>query len=172
MFLFGYEGHNLLGFSTREDALKKLVTLAALASLLNSVAPAQSAPGYHILKRIPVPGQGSWDYLTVDEKARRLYASHGTQVEVLDLDSGAIVGTLPDTLGVHGIAIAPDLDRGFVSDGKTSTVTIFDLKTLKTLASVATGKGPDAIIYDPASKRVFAFNGSSKDATAIDAKTG
>ncbi|PYV72927.1 MAG: hypothetical protein DMG97_12375, partial [Acidobacteria bacterium] len=172
MFLFGCEGHNLLGFSTQEDALKRLVILAALAPLLNVVASAQSAPGYHIIKRVPIPGQGSWDYLTVDEKARRLYVSHGTQVEVLDLDSGAIVGKIPDTLGVHGIAIASDLGRGFVSDGKTSTVTIFDLKTLKALGSVATGKGPDAIIYDPVTSRVFAFNGDGNSTTVIQAADG
>src|SRR2546425_10516434 len=118
--------------------------LAVAVLLLGVIAhPAFSSDDYHLVKKIPIPGTGSWDYLTVDEKARRLYASHGTQVEVLDIDSGAIVGKIPDTLGVHGIAIAPDLGRGFVSDGKTSTVAIFDLKTLKTLASVATGKGPD-----------------------------
>src|SRR5258707_2882040 len=84
-----------------------------------------------IIKKIPIPGDGSWDYLTVDEGARRLYVSHGTQVEVLDVDSGSIVGSIPKTPGVHGIAIAAELGRGFVSNGKASTVTIFDLKTLK-----------------------------------------
>ena len=133
---------------------------------------AQTAPTYSIIKKIPIPGQGSWDYLTVDENARRLYVSHGTQVEVLDVDSGAIVGKIPDTQGVHGIAIAPDQGRGFVSDGKTSTVTIFDLKTLKTLGTVNTGKGPDAIIYDSATSRVFAFNGDANSATVIEAKDG
>src|SRR6266699_5083862 len=135
-------------------------TLATAVLLLVASAAAAAAPeGYHLLRTIPVPGQGGWDYLIIDEAARRLYVSHGTQVEVLDIDSGAVVGKIPDTLGVHGIAIAPDLGRGFISDGKTSTITIFDLKTLKTLGSVATGKGPDAIIYDPATSRVFAFNG-------------
>src|ERR1700730_16522326 len=96
-----------------------------------------------IIKKIPIPGQGSWDYLIVDEGARRLYASHGTQVEVLDVDSGAIVGKIPNTLGVHGIAIAADSGRGFTSNGQSSTVTIFDLKTLKPLGEVKTGKKPD-----------------------------
>jgi DNA-binding beta-propeller fold protein YncE len=91
---------------------------------------------------------------------------------VVDADSGAVVGDIPNTNGVHGIAIAADFDKGFVTDGRDATVTIFDLKTLKVLGTAPTGKNPDAIIYDPASKRVFAFNGSSKDATAIDAKTG
>jgi DNA-binding beta-propeller fold protein YncE len=133
---------------------------------------AQAADSYHITKKIPVPGQGSWDYLAVDEGARRLYVSHGTQVEVLDVDSGAIVGKIANTPGVHGIAIAPELGRGFVSDGQSSAVTIFDLKTLKTIAEVAVGKKPDAIIYDPATSRVFAFNGDSDSATAIQATDG
>ena len=131
-----------------------------------------SAADYHITKKIPIPGQGSWDYLAVDEAARRLYVSHGTQVEVLDVDSGTVVGNIPNTPGVHGIAIAPELGRGFVSNGQSSTVTIFDLKMLKRIADVATGKKPDAIIFDPATSRVFAFNGESHSATAIDAATG
>jgi DNA-binding beta-propeller fold protein YncE len=101
-----------------------------------------------------------------------LYVSHGSQVEVLDLDSGEVVGKIPDTPGVHGIALAPELGRGFVSDGRANKVTIFDLKTLQTTGEAATGKNPDAIIYDPASKRVFTFNGGSADATALDAATG
>jgi YVTN family beta-propeller protein len=149
--------------------VKKLVTLVLLAVIVH---PAFSSDGYHLVKKIAIPGTGSWDYLTVDEAARRLYVSHGTQVEVLDVDSGAIVGNIPNTLGVHGIAIAPELGRGFVSDGQSSTVTIFDLKTLKPIADVPTGKKPDAIIYDPATSRVFAFNGGSNSATVIDASTG
>jgi YVTN family beta-propeller protein len=137
-----------------------------------TLSSAWSADSYQIKKKISIPGQGSWDYLTVDEGARRLYVSHGTQVEVLDLDSGAIVGKIENTQGVHGIAIAPDQGRGFVSDGQSSTVTIFDLKTLKTIAEVPTGKKPDAIIYDPATSRVFAFNGGSNSATVIEAKDG
>jgi YVTN family beta-propeller protein len=131
-----------------------------------------SAQGFAIVKKISIPGQGSFDYLSVDEGGRRLYVSHGTQVEVIDLDSLALAGNIPNTLGVHGIAIAPELGRGFVSDGQSSTVTIFDLKTLKPIADVPTGKKPDAIIYDPATSRVFAFNGGSNSATAIDAATG
>jgi len=141
-------------------------------SLSLLAASAQTAGGYHVTKKIPIAGEGSWDYLTVDESARRLYVSHGTQVEVLDVDSGAIVGKIANTPGVHGIAIAPDLGRGFVSNGQSSTVTIFDLKTLKTIADVPTGKKPDAIIYDPATSRVFAFNGGSNSATAIQAADG
>ena len=148
-------------------------SLAGFALLLSFFATsAQAADNYHITKKIPIPGQGSWDYLAVDEAARRLYVSHGTQVEVLDVDSGAIVGKIENTPGVHGIAIAPELRRGFASNGQSSTVTIFDLKTLKTIAQVPVGKKPDAIIYDPATSRVFAFNGDSNSATAIQAADG
>jgi YVTN family beta-propeller protein len=151
----------------------KRVFLAAILTLSCAVfaAPAPSG-GYSVIKKIPIPGSGGWDYLTVDEAARRLYVSHGTQVEVLDIDALTVVGNIPNTPGVHGIAIAAELGRGFVSNGQASTVTIFDLKTLKSIADVPTGKKPDAIIYDPATSRVFAFNGGSNSATAIDAATG
>jgi YVTN family beta-propeller protein len=147
-----------------------LVTVLFLGCALSS-APAQSG-GYSVIKKIPIAGNGSWDYLSVDEAARRLYVSHGTQVEVVDIDSLAVVGSIPNTPGVHGIAIAPELGRGFVSNGKANTVTIFDLKTLKAIADVPTGEKPDGIIYDPATSRVFAFNGGGNSATAIDAATG
>jgi DNA-binding beta-propeller fold protein YncE len=145
---------------------------AALFMLTVAAYPAVSSENYHIIKKIRVPGTGSWDYVTVDEGARRLYVSHGSQVDVLDVDSGAIVGKIPNTLGVHGIAIAPDFGRGFTSNGQASTVTIFDLKTLKRAGEVKTGKGPDAIIYDPATHRVFAFNGEGNSTTAINAANG
>lgn len=152
-----------------EEILK---TLALMLACFCAAAPALAADSYQITKKILVPGQGGWDYLTVDEGARRLYVSHGTQVEVIDVDSGAVVGKIENTPGVHGIAIAPELGRGFVSNGQAATVTIFDLKTLKKIADVPTGKKPDAIIYDPATARVFAFNGGSDSATVIDAKDG
>jgi YVTN family beta-propeller protein len=155
--------------STRGLAL--FMAVLVLAITLAGISTA-SAAEFAITKKISIPGQGSWDYLSVDEAARRLYVSHGTQVEVIDVDSGNIVGTIPNTLGVHGIAIAPELGRGFVSNGQSSTVTIFDLKTLKPIADVPTGKKPDAIIFDPATSRVFAFNGASNSATAIDAASG
>ncbi len=141
-------------------------------SLSLFAAAAQAADTYRIVKKIPIAGQGSWDYLAVDEAARRLYVSHGTQVEVIDVDSGAIVGKIEKTPGVHGIAIAPELGRGFVSNGQSGTVTIFDLKTLKTIGETPAGKKPDAIIYDPATSQVFAFNGDSNSATAIQAVDG
>jgi DNA-binding beta-propeller fold protein YncE len=142
-----------------------------LCFVLRAIA-APPADGYSLVKKIPVPGQGSFDYLIVDEGARRLYVSHGTQVEVLDVDSGSIVGNIPNTPGVHGIAIDAEIGRGFVSNGKANNVTIFDLKTLKPIADVPTGQKPDAIIFDPATSRVFAFNGGSNSATAIDAASG
>ncbi len=147
------------------------IAIFALGFSLAGIALA-SAESFAITKKIPIPGQGSWDYLTVDEGGRRLYVSHGTQVEVLDVDSGSIVGRIENTPGVHGIAIAPELGRGFVSNGQASTVTIFDLKTLKKIEDVPVGKKPDAIIYDPATSRVFAFNGDSNSATAIQAADG
>jgi len=130
-----------------------------------------SSGSYRIIKKIPVPGQGGWDYLTVDDVARRLYVSHGTKVEILNLDSGELIGSIP-TEGVHGIALAPQSGRGFISDGKASTVLVFDLKSMKVLNQVASPKGPDAIIFDPATSRIFAFNGESNSATVIDAASG
>ncbi len=130
-----------------------------------------SSGDYRIIRKIPIPGQGGWDYLTVDEGSRRLYVSHGTKVEILNLDSGELLGSIP-TEGVHGIALAPQSGRGFISDGKASTVLVFDLKSMKVLDQVASPKGPDAIIFDPATSRVFAFNGESNSATAIDAASG
>jgi len=133
-------------------------------------APAKS--GYHLLKKIEVGGEGGWDYLFVDSGARRLYVSRGTRVMVFDADTGASVGEIPDTTGVHGVAIADDLGRGFTSNGRDGSVTIFDSKTLKTISKVKVGTNPDCIIYDPATHRVFAFNRGSSNASAIDAKTG
>ncbi len=159
----------------RLRTISQLCLAAASCGSLISALPAVAAPpaeGYTITRKIPIPGQGSWDYLAVDAAGRRLYVSHGTQVEVLDVDSGAIVGNIPKTPGVHGIAIAPEQGRGFVSNGQAATVTIFDLKTLKVIGEVPTGQKPDAIIFDDATSRVFAFNGGGNSATAIDAATG
>jgi DNA-binding beta-propeller fold protein YncE len=155
------------------SAFKLNTSLLPFLILLTVFSTAAFAEGnYRIVKKIPIPGQGGWDYLIVDEAARRLYVSHGTQVEVLDVDSGKIVGKIPNTLGVHGIAIAHELGRGFVSAGQTSTVTIFDLKMLKTIGEVPTGKKPDGIIYDSATSQVLAFNGGSNSVTVISAADG
>src|SRR5207237_2227640 len=117
-------------------------------------------------------GDGGWDYLTFDGSSRRLFISRATHVMVIDADSGRSLGDIPDTPGVHGIALAPDLGRGFISNGREGTVTIFDLKSLKSLGKVKVGDNPDAILFDPASSRVFTFTSHSNDATAIDAPTG
>jgi len=142
-----------------------------LVMLAATVAMA-AEPGYHLVNTYPLGGDGGWDYLTLDSSARRLYISRATHVIVMDADSGMVVGDIPDTPGVHGIALAPELGRGFISNGREGTVTIFELKTLKAITKVKAGENPDAILYDPSSKRVFAFNGRSQNATAIDAATG
>src|SRR5262245_16962902 len=143
-----------------------------LGGVLSAAFVLSAATGYHVVGEIKVGGEGGWDYLTVDSAARRLYVSHATHVVVVDLDANKVVGDIPDTPGVHGIAIAPELNRGFISNGRGNNVTMFDLKTLKATGTVATGENPDSIRYDAVSGRVFAFNGRSKSATAIDAKTG
>lgn len=135
-------------------------------------ATAASGPGYKVANTYKIGGDGGWDYLIADAAARRLYVSRATHVIVLDLDSGKTVGDIADTPGVHGIALAPELGRGFTSNGREGTVSIFDLKTLATSSKVKVGENPDAILYDPATKRVFTFNGRSQDATAIDATSG
>jgi DNA-binding beta-propeller fold protein YncE len=127
-----------------------------------------AAEGYRVTQTISVAGDEGWDYVAVDSDARRVYVTHGTHVVVLDADSGKVVGDIPDTQGVHGVAIAADAGRGFTSNGRANTVTVFDLKTLKTEGTVKTGTNPDAIVYDPATKRVFTMNGRSADTTAIN----
>lgn len=156
--------------------LLSMTVLACLALPLHAAAPAKApekASGYHVAKEIQVGGEGGWDYLTVDPTGRRLYVSHTNKVEVIDVDSGKKVGEVTGLSGVHGIAVANDLNRGFISNGRSSTVTIFDLKTLANVGDVkSTGENPDAILYDPFSSQVFAFNGRSKNATVLEAKTG
>ena len=150
-----------------------LLPLAALALTASSAlaAPAPT-PNYHLLQKVTLGGEGGWDYLAVDPDARRLYISRGTHMMVVDADTYKIVGDIPNLGGVHGIALAPKLGRGFTSNGRSNSVTIVDLKTLKSLGTVPVGTGPDAILYEPKTQRVFTFNGRSNDATAIDAKTG
>jgi YVTN family beta-propeller protein len=144
------------------------ICLLLLFSITTFHAQTKSSSGYHLVKQVKLGGDGGWDALTFDAKAHRLYISRSTHVMVVDADSGALVGDVPNTPGVHGIAIVSDLSKGFTSNGRDSTVTVFDLKTLKVLKQIPVGKNPDAIIYDAASKRVFTFNAASNDATAID----
>jgi DNA-binding beta-propeller fold protein YncE len=151
------------------QSMKKSLLLGSLVFI--SVAQA-AVPGYHVIKTLPIGGTDRWDYLTVDNAARRLYVSHGSHVAVVDLKTDAVVGDIPNTLGVHGIALAPGLNRGFISCGKANKAIIFDLKTLDVLGQMETGENPDAILYDPATRRVFTFNGKSNDATVFDAASG
>jgi len=145
-----------------------MIGLLALALLVQT--PQTS---YHVVGRISLPGEGGWDYLSVDTAAHRLYVSRGTHIAVIDLDHDSIVGDIPNTNGVHGVAFVRDLNRGFTSNGRDTTVTIFDLKTLAPVSVVkVTGRNPDAIMYDPLSRRVFTFNGGGANATAIDPQTG
>jgi YVTN family beta-propeller protein len=128
--------------------------------------------GYHLLKKYDLGaapgGKEYWDYITFDAAARRLYISHNTEIKVVDADSGAVVGSIADLKRVHGIALVSDLGRGFISDGGADEALVFDLKTLKVTNHIKTGGNPDCIIYDPASKHIFAMNGKTNDASVID----
>lgn len=146
--------------------MKKLMTVVLVASA------AFAAEGYHVLNKIKIGGTGGWDYVTVDSNAHRLYATHATVVDVVDLDSGKPVGSIPQLHGVHGVALAPDMNKGFISNGQSNSVTVFDVKTLAKSGEPATGMNPDSICYEPKTQRVFTFNGRSNDSTAINAKTG
>jgi WD40 repeat protein len=149
-----------------------MLCISAVLMSLAAVVWAAAVPGYHVATTYKVGGDGGWDYLTTDADARRIFISRGTHVMVVDADSGKSVGDIPDTQGVHGVALAPDLGRGFTSNGREGTVTIFDIKTLAVISKVKAGENPDAILYDPATKRVFTFNGRSQDSTAIDGASG
>ena len=128
-----------------------------------------AAQGYQVKKKIELGGDGGWDYLTVDNADRRLYIARATRVMVVDLDGGKLIGEIPEVTGAHGVAVVRDLGRGFATAGQTGDVVVFDTKDLKTLSRIKAGESPDAILYDSFSKRLFVFNGRSKDATVIDA---
>jgi DNA-binding beta-propeller fold protein YncE len=146
--------------------------MKALGLLAFAVVAYAAPPVYKVVDKIKIGGPASWDYVYIDSTNHRLYVSHATQTEVIDTTTDKLVGTIPGTNGVHGIAVANDLGRGFTSDGRDNDVTIFDLKTLKVLGKVKTGTNPDAIIYEPVTHRVLTFNGRSSDSTVFDAKTG
>jgi len=149
-----------------------LAAAAALALVAGGVH-AGLVPRYHIAHEVPLPGDGGWDDLTFEPGGHRLFIAHGTEVQVVDTDSLTLAGAIADTSGVHGIALAPDLGRGYISAGRSNTVVVFDLKTLARLAEIkTTGENPDAIIYEAATQRVFSFNGRGGNATVIDAKSG
>jgi YVTN family beta-propeller protein len=147
-----------------------LVVCLALAVAGSAVAQAPKPGGYHLLKKHVLGGEGGWDYMALDGRTRLLYVSHGGAVEILNIDTGAKGEPITNLKGVHGIAVAPDRNRGYISNGRGNTVSVFDLKTHKVLEDIpSTGQNPDAIMYDAFSGRVFTFNGRTADATAIDA---
>jgi YVTN family beta-propeller protein len=146
------------------------LALALAASSLAGLPLVSAATNYHLLKEIPVGGDGGWDYLSVDSTARRLYISHASKVVVIDLDKNTVAGEIADTPGVHGMAVAADLKRGFTTNGRENKSSVVDLETLKTLSKLDTGQNPDGMVYDPGRQEVYVFNGRSANATVIDAK--
>jgi YVTN family beta-propeller protein len=153
----------------RSNSLPILAAGIALVVPLSTLGAADDR--FHVVQEILLGGDGGWDYLTFDADARRLYISRSTRVEIFDPDSGKVIGTVPDTPGVHGIALAKELGKGYTSNGRDGTVTVFDLETLRKRGRIGAGTNPDAILFEPTTQRVFAFNGGSHDVTVIDAKT-
>jgi len=143
----------------------------AVGTVVPSLAHGAPDDHYHMVQEIVLGGEGGWDYLTYDAEARKLYVSRSTRVDIVDPDSGKVVGTVPDTPGVHGVALAKELGKGYTSNGRDGTVTAFDLETLRKRGRIGAGTNPDAILFEPTTQRVFAFNGGSHDVTIIDAKT-
>ena len=146
--------------------MNKKLWIAALA-----VAAAFAAEGFKVTGKIKIGGTGGWDYIAVDPDANRVYASHATLVEVVDPKAGKVVGQITQLHGVHGIAVAPEFGKGFITNGQSNSVTIFDLKTLAKVGEPQTGQNPDSVCFEPKTKHIFTFNGRSSDSTAIDPKT-
>jgi len=158
--------------STR-TALRLCLTLGFGAGLACAfIANGAAVPNMELLRHWKLGGAGGWDYLTMDSPNRRLFISRATRVDVVSVESGKLIGSIPDTQGVHGIALAPTLKRGFTSNGRANSVTVFDLDTLKVIQEgKVSGQNPDAILYEPSGKHVFTFNGASKDVTVLDASS-
>jgi hypothetical protein len=163
---------------SRENRMKRTrlgmpPIVTGLVILFTSLAMALAAAGnYRLIKKIPIPGDGGWDYVAADSEARRLYVSHDTEIVVLDLDSGAVIGKIAGGPDMHGAAIASEFGHGFISESNPGSVVIFDLKTLEKIGEVRVGDDPNGIIYDHETKRIFTADRGSKRITAIDAKTG
>jgi DNA-binding beta-propeller fold protein YncE len=151
-------------------SLALLAVLGTISLRASSAEPPTHPPSYHLLKEIPIGGEGGWDYLSVDESGNRLFVSHGTRAVVIDLNSGTVSGEITDTPGIHGVAFSHD--KAFTSNGKENTVSIHDLKTLRPLGKVDAGKNPDCILYVPSTGEVWAFNGKENTATVLDARSG
>src|SRR5215470_3626049 len=151
----------------RKQLFCAVVLILAAAFSSNAASPVQ----YQLKQKFTIGGDGGWDYLTYDPEGKRLFISRSTRVQVVNPEKGTVIAEIPNTQGVHGIALAQDLGKGFTSNGRENTVTVFDLKTLKETNKIKLegAENPDAILYDPATKRVFTFNGRSKNATVIDA---
>ena len=151
----------------------RTISIFIIAVMTSIMSYAQDGAGmYKISNKYSITGDGGWDYITIDDSTHYLYISHGTITQVFDAKAGKLVATFNDTKGVHGIALAKDLNKGFISNGKDSSVTVFDMKKLTVIEKInVTGKNPDAILYDPFTHRVFTFNGRSSNSTVIDAKT-
>ncbi len=149
--------------------MKTLLALGFAVALLGETVAAVET--YKFLNEIPIGGEGGWDYVTIDAAARRLYLSHATKVVVVDLTKNSVIGEISDTPGVHGFIVAPDLERGFSSNGKESKVSVVDLKTLRTISKIETGANPDALLYEPRHSEVYVFNHSGNSVTVINAKT-
>ena len=148
-----------------------LLVIAIAAGFVLSPSANAGPSGYHLVKTIPLVGNGGWDYLTMDSVSRRLFVARGTHVTVVNVDSGKVVGDIPNLNGIHGVAIDHKTGHGFISDGRSNLVAVFSLSSLRKVGEIPVGQGPDAIIFDPATSRVFTFDGKGKTATAIDSKT-
>src|SRR5579863_790981 len=146
--------------------MKKLLIAGSLLAIA-----AFAAEGFKVLTKIKIGGSGGWDYVTVDPSTNRVYASHASLVEVVDTTSGKVVGQITQLHGVHGVAVAPEFGKGFITNGQSNSVTIFDIKTLAKVGEPQTGQNPDSVCFEPSTKHVFTFNGRSNDSTAIDPKT-
>jgi YVTN family beta-propeller protein len=152
--------------------MKKTFFTISLAALIISSSSLIAQSSYKIVNKIHVEGDGGWDYLNVDEINGKIFVSHATVAQAIDIKSGKLAGTIPNTKGIHGIAIANDMNKGFTSNGRDSSVTVFNLKTFAVIAKIKiSGQNPDAILYDPFSQKVFTCNGGSSNSTVIDAKT-
>jgi len=150
-----------------------IIFLAAVAvAVIAQQAPHNAAGDLKVVKELKIGGEGRWDYLTIDVQTKRLYVPRSDRVMVIDAEEGKTLATIPQTSGVHGVALAGELGRAFSSNGAENTVSVFDTKSLSVICKVKVGEKPDAIIYDPASKKVFSLNGKSNDASAFDAAVG
>jgi len=153
--------------------MRKLLAALLFSFFVTTLTAAPAKTHYELKQKFTLGGEGGWDYLTYDAEGHRLFISRATHVMVVDPEKGSVIGDVPDTPGIHGIALAPELGKGFTSNGRENTVTVFDLKTLKQIAKIKLdgAENPDAILYEPVSKRVFTFNGRSKNSSVLDAKT-